>query len=58
MEDQKITLPGQKAYRDWPEDAQKVVRQYEEMSVILADSTYYLKEQIRNAAKTYPGWEN
>jgi len=47
----KITLPGQKAYRDWPEDAQKVVRQYEEMSVILADSTYYLKEQIRNAAR-------
>ena len=47
----KITLPGQKAYRNWPEEAQKVVRQYEEMSVVLADSTYYLKEQVRNAAR-------
>lgn len=46
-----VILPGQKSYRHFPEDAKKIVEEYEKVTMILADSTYYLKEQIRNAAR-------
>lgn len=42
---------GQTSYRHWTPEAIKVVKEYERAAVLLADSSYYLKEQIRNAAR-------
>lgn len=46
-----IDLPGQTNYRHWSADEQAVVIEYQRLSAVLADSSFYLKEQIRSAAQ-------